>query len=421
MLKNQFVRLCVIFIGLLSLSACVTVIKAELKLKKAKDNLASQKYDEAISLYKEYLMEKPASVVGRSRLGFAYLKTGNIDQAIEEFNTVLKAEPGEPYSILYLGIAYLNKGDYTKTITTWQAYRNSKQPLVEKEIKRLMTLVLIAESQQLAKKAIVEEDKLQTVPLAANTVAVCYYQDLSPDKSMLAFQKGLAAMVITDLSKIESLNVIERLRLQALLEEMNLGQTGIVDAETAPRVGRLVGAENLVVGNLTFGINAATSLASASKENVMGSGICTEKRKDFFKLPFCIVQEVADILKIDLKKQPKEVRRIHTKNYDAFIYFGSALHMLDTGNWQKACDLFTEALKEDPQFLLAKNWVDNCPSVGWPSIFELKNMTVSEFAAYIESYINAAMQEQNKAGGIVKGGQEKIVQPETKGGGNGGH
>jgi hypothetical protein len=48
-------------------------------------------------------------------------------------------------------------------------------------------------------------------------------------------------------------------------------------------------------------------------------------------------------------------------------------------------------------------------------------MTVSEFAAYIESYINAAMQEQNKAGGIVKGGQEKIVQPETKGGGNGGH
>ena len=113
-----------------------------------------------------------------------------------------------------------------------------------------MTLVIIAESQQLAKKAIAEEDKLETVPLNANTVAVCYYQDLSPDKSMLAFQKGLAAMVITDLSKIKSLKVIERLRLQALLEEMNLGQTGIVDEKTAPRVGRLVGAENLVVGNL---------------------------------------------------------------------------------------------------------------------------------------------------------------------------
>ncbi len=419
MFKNQYVKLGVLLISLLSLFACVAAIESELKLIKAKDNLTDEKYDQAISLYQEYLAEKPASVRARSRLGFAYLKTGNIDQAIEEFNTVLKAEPGEPYSLLYLGIAYLNKGEYTKTITTWQTYRNNKQPLVGKEIKRLMTLVLIFGSQQLAKKAITEEDKLNTVPLNANTVAVCYYQDLSPDKSMLAFQKGLAAMVITDMSKIESLNVIERLRLQALLEEMNLGQTGIVDEETAPRVGRLVGAENLVVGNLTFGINAATSLASTEKENVLGSAMCTEERKDFFKLPCCIVQEVANILGIDLKKQPKEVCRVHTKNYDAFIYFGSGLHMLDTGNWQKACNLFTEALKEDPQFLLAKNGVDAVPDFRSPSIGELKNMNASDFAAYIESSINTSTQEQHEAGGDVKcGGVDEIIPSDESGNGH---
>ena len=123
MLRNRYVKLGVFFIGLLSLCSCVSVVKSELKLKKAKDNLTAQNYAQAISLYKEYLAEKPASVAARSRLGFSYLRTGQFDQAIAEFNTVLKAEPGEPYSILYLGIAYLNKGDYTKTLTIWQTYR----------------------------------------------------------------------------------------------------------------------------------------------------------------------------------------------------------------------------------------------------------------------------------------------------------
>ena len=69
----------------------------------------------------------------------------------------------------------------------------------------------------------------------SNTVAVCYYQDLSSGQESSGFQKGLAAMVISDLTKIKSIKVVERVRLQALLEEMKLGQTGIVDPKTAPR------------------------------------------------------------------------------------------------------------------------------------------------------------------------------------------
>ncbi len=409
MFKNQYVKLGVLFIGLLSLSACVAMIQSELKLQKAKDNLTAEKYDQAIPLYQEYLAEKPSSVRARSRLGFAYLKIGNTDQAIEEFNTVLKAEPGEPYSLLYLGIAYLNKGEYTKTITTWQTYRNNQQPLVEKEIKRLMTLVLIAQSQRMAKKAVAEEEKLKTIMSGGNTIAVCYYQDLSPDKSMLAFQKGLAAMVITDMSKIKSLKVIERLRLQALLEEMDLGKTGIVDDRTAPRVGRLVGAEKLVVGNLTLGINAATSLASTSEENIMGSAMCTEKREDFFKLPCCIIREVAEILRIDLTKQPENICVVHTENYDAFIYFGKGLHEMDLGNWQEARDFFTEALKKDPQFQLSQYWLDASPSPMSPNIKDIKEMNGSDLASHIETVIIKIRQEDQQA--------KKVSKREASGGG----
>ncbi|MBW2019833.1 MAG: tetratricopeptide repeat protein [Deltaproteobacteria bacterium] len=398
MLKKESVILGVLCLGLVFLSGC-SLMKAEMKL-------SLQRYDEAIPLFKEYLADKPDSVEARSRLGFACLKTGRLDEAIAEFKTVLKAEPGEPYSVLYLGLAYLNKGELGKTIEVWQGYRDKKKPLVEEEIKRQLTLLRIAESQRLAKKALMEEEKLKAVKPEANTIAVCYYQDLSPDKSLRAFQKGLAAMVITDLSKIKSIKVVERLRLQALLEEMKLGQTGIVDERTAPRVGRLLGAENLIVGNLLAGsIEVNTSVVG----NINGTASVSVEKEKFYELPGVIVRDVAKILGIDLT--PEEVKAIgvpHTTVYKAFIYFGKALDALDAGKWQEAKNLFDMALKEDPKFALAGEGSDSCPGADSPDISGLSRMAPST----VEAAISAARAAQSEA--------DAQAAESTSGGGGGG-
>lgn len=403
MIKKQSAVVVILFIGLLCFSACNQLIKADY-------NLTAKNYDAAIPLYEEFLAANPDDIQARSRLGFAYLKTGRYEQAIAAFNTVLNARPGDSYAVLYLGMTYLHKEQYTKAVEIWQTYRNQELPAVETEIKRLMTLALIAGSRRQAHKAVAEEGKLKTIMPSENNIAVCYYQDLSPDKSMLAFQKGLAAMVISDMSKIKSLNVIERLRLQALLEEMKLGKTGIVDERTAPRAGRLVGADKLVVGNLSLGINAATSLVSTSAENIMGSAVCTEKREDFFKLPCCIIKGAAAILEVDLTKQPEKICVVHTENYDAFIYFGNGLHEMDLGNWKQARDYFTEALKLDPRFELAKYWLDACPSPASPSIESITDMSGSELASYMETVVASAEAEAQES-----------KEAASAGGGGGGH
>ena len=108
------------------------------------------RYGEAIPLYKECLVKNPDSVPAHNKLGFAYLKTGQLDASIKEFETVRKLEPNNSLAILYIGMGYLNKEDFGKAIATWQAYRNKKEPLVEAEIKRLLTLVQTAESHRLA-------------------------------------------------------------------------------------------------------------------------------------------------------------------------------------------------------------------------------------------------------------------------------
>jgi len=383
----------VLILLLISMSGC-----GEIELIKAEMKMAGEQYTPAIKIYREYLTKNPNSIDARNKLGFAYLKTGLLDDSIEEFETVLRLEPGNCYAILYLGMAYLNKEDPGKAITILQTYRNTEKPLVEAEIKRLLTVVQIAESQRSAREALAQEAKLQAKKPDSRTVSICYYEDLSPDKSLRAFQKGLAAMLITDMSKIKSLRVVERLRIQSLFQEMKLGQTGIVDESSAPRVGHLLGAEYLVTGNLAMGsIRTTTSLISTSMGKVTGSSTVDVEKEKFYELPRLIIENFASIRGIELTPEEQKAIGIpHTKNYEAFNYYGEGLNALDEGKWQEAKDLFEKALKLDPQFGLASEGFDSTPSSSSPTTAAIANMSVPEISELVEESINKADTEQEQ-------------------------
>jgi len=408
MLKRIFSVLVGLFMIVSFFSGCVTMVESEVLFSKGK-------YNEVIPIYKKSLVEDPDNIMFRSKLGFAYLKTGRIDEAVSELETVQRIKPGEAYSALYLGMAYLNKGDLSDAIRIWKGYKNDSAPIVEAEIKRQLTLLLIADSQRQAKKALDTEKKLKTVKPDRYTVAVCYYDDLSPDKSLSAFQKGLAVMVITDMSKIKSLKVVERIRLQSLLEEMQLGQTGIVDASTAPRVGRLLGAENLVVGNIMIGsYTATTSLSSTSAGDVMGTGQVTVPQNQFFELPKSIVTQATDIMGVPLSAQEEAALAVaQTKSFEAVTFFGQALQAMDAGNYGNAKALFAMALAEDPNFVAAQEGLASCPSSSAPSKDALEDMSMSEIADSISAAVESAQDSQGQS--------DSESDSEGGGGGGGGY
>jgi curli biogenesis system outer membrane secretion channel CsgG len=71
------------------------------------------------------------------------------------------------------------------------------------------------------------------------------------------YHVGRAAqdMMVTALVKGEAFRVIDRERLQALMQEKNLSLSGDVDPKTAVRVGKMLGVEYLIVGAITeFGV-----------------------------------------------------------------------------------------------------------------------------------------------------------------------
>ncbi|WP_224248203.1 CsgG/HfaB family protein [Hyalangium gracile] len=81
------------------------------------------------------------------------------------------------------------------------------------------------------------------------TVAVLYfgYGGKNPDLEVL--KKGLAQMLISDLSDFGTAHLVERDRLEEIIQELELGQSSKFDPATVARIGQLVGAHYLVMGD----------------------------------------------------------------------------------------------------------------------------------------------------------------------------
>lgn len=84
-------------------------------------------------------------------------------------------------------------------------------------------------------------------------VAVLEFKNKAEGYSWGWYRAGQAAqdMLVTELVKIEKYRVIERERLDALMQEKHLTLSGDVDPKTAVKVGRQLGVEYLIVGNVT--------------------------------------------------------------------------------------------------------------------------------------------------------------------------
>lgn len=80
------------------------------------------------------------------------------------------------------------------------------------------------------------------------TVAVLYFQNQG-NPELEPLKVGLTQMLTTDLVGAGGVKVVERTQLQAVMDELKLGHSSVVDKDTSARVGKLLGAEYLVLGS----------------------------------------------------------------------------------------------------------------------------------------------------------------------------
>ena len=169
-----------------------------------------------------------------------------------------------------------------------------------------------------------------------------------------ALERGMAGMLISELAANPALRVVERENIQHLVDEQNLGASGRVDAQTAAKVGKLVGARYAVMGDfidLYGDFRVDVRVVNVETSEIIKTEKATMQREHLFDL----VRNIAAALNKDLNlpalpRQVSEQRMNRQVPTEALTYYSRALLYQDRGQREKAIEYYNRALTVFPQY-----------------------------------------------------------------------
>jgi len=87
------------------------------------------------------------------------------------------------------------------------------------------------------------------VSAADTTIAVLLLQQGASSDAYEGLGRALAGMLLADLPGVDGLVLVERARLDAVVSEIDLSKTGFLDPSTAQKLGKGLGAQDVVIGS----------------------------------------------------------------------------------------------------------------------------------------------------------------------------
>ena len=206
-----------------------------------------------------------------------------------------------------------------------------------------------------------------------STVAISYFDNTSGLEQYNTLSKGLADMLITDLSNIKSIQIVEREKLESLLKEIELGEGKFIDPNTAQKLGKGLGADIILTGaflSMKPDMRIDARLIEVETGKVLGANEVTGRARDFFKLE----KQLAYLLIEHLNVQA-DMEEIVPQTIDlgAVLNFSQAIELSDKGFDYEASDLLQKTVDEYPEFYLAENKLNAIKAIIKSSEIERKN------------------------------------------------
>jgi len=339
------------------------------KYRPADRYLEKKEYNEAIRAYlrlldphlrdgKRYIYYDREAVTG---IGIVYWHMRRYQTAVKIFRMVVDKDPSFGKALFYLGLSFEGMGRDDEAIQVYRKYFiiPSYNPYRQVLRGRMDWLVRSKISREI-QFALQNEAQLNIADLPEKSVAVLYFLSLSEDSQWEPLQKGLAEMIITDLSQIDEIKIVERLRLNQLMEELRLSTTGFMDEKTAPRMGKLLGARTLVKGSYMvmpdLKMTLDASIYEADKSFLPTASNFEGNLSRFFRMEKELVLRILDYYGIELTLQQRErILQIPTENMMAFMNYCGGLDAADRGDFGEAMRYFQRAVELDADFQLAKD------------------------------------------------------------------
>jgi tetratricopeptide (TPR) repeat protein len=321
------------------------------------------------------LQSSPNDAKALLRLGAALLAAGDCDSAVAVATRGTTARPDDALGPLVIGSCHTAVSDplaasgaedaalysqavdeYRRAVALYDWFLDNHggvRGAGSVSGKRLLTGRAMATAQ--ARAALSREQQLPQPNLDA--VAVLPLTILG-DSTHTPLSRGLAQLITSDLALLQRFRMVERMQLGAILDELNLGQSGRVDPGTAARVGNLVQAGRMVQGLATISEEDAVRLEAnvvlPSSEVVTGAPV-TGRFRALMDLEKQLVVNIASEMGYVLSAAEENLLRGNgTRNLTAFLSYSLGLVAEDSGRFADAAGHYSQAVLADPSFQQAR-------------------------------------------------------------------
>jgi len=344
----------------------------------------------------------PKSEAVERSLGIAYFKANRYPEARAALQSANAADPNDGVAALYLGLTAEAQNDLPAARAAYERYLAvGKTRGTRNQINERLQALRLREIQVVAKQALADETKRASVPGPPNTVGVLPFSFSGADTSLKPLERGFAELVTTDLSRSPRLTVVERMQLQAVLDEMNLQQTSGTAAGTGVRagkvlqVGRMVGGTIQQTGNQ---LRANALVTDISTTRVGASASDQQSLEQVFTLEKNIVLQLFNTLGVQLSTAERNaIEQRPTRSLAAFLAFSRGLELEDRGRLNDASRFFDDAVRLDPSFGSAQQKSRETKAAAAGALVNISSVESSLKGTPEGATVNAAVQGSTTA------------------------
>jgi len=209
------------------------------------------------------------------------------------------------------------------------------------------------------------------------TVAVMFFDNESHSEDLDWLREGLADMIITDLSRSNSLSVLSRQHLHALLERAGHRDVEKISLDEALAVAHQSQANIFMLGSFA---RLGTQIRIDVHLHEAQSGQLLTAERMVVDQPAEILTKV-DLLSLKLASylsaRPSQeagagLSGVMTNNLEAYRYYSLGLEKAHAVQTTEAIDSFQKAVALDPQFAMAQARIGYTYAVTWDRVDEGK-------------------------------------------------
>ncbi len=345
--------LAIILLGALIVSSCTGSLST-----KGRNLVEKGEYVEAIDVLNREITKNPDKKDTWRDLAFAYYKKGEFDNAIEAINN---ADQTDPATHLCRGLIYEGSGNSEQAIKAFSdALAYNPPPKTRVLINSHLDALIRSSLQVEMDKAVAGEASIGASEIPDSTIAVVRFDGSLLAKEIAPIAAGIGEFTMADLSKVESLRLVERLKVEILFKELAIAQSQAVDPAQAPRLGKLLGSKSIVTGKLVgagtnrFRLDGALVNTPDATSKLTEPGEAGMVMAEILQVQKAMVFDVLEYLGVQPSDADRDsIMQTPTESVDAFLSFSKGLEFAALGMFEEAIEQFEMALEFDSGFDLA--------------------------------------------------------------------